>query len=165
MKLASIITAFALFAIACTSTTTTTTPAPATEKSPTDKADSGTPSQTDARDPDKKKDEETAEDPPTCADEATQQACGQCCAGEHQQGAGVYMQVLTQCVCEADNCATECEATLCAATPKEPDTTCVQCANEKQQNCGKALGQTCGADKDCMAFNQCLQQCANKPAQ
>lgn len=154
--------------IACTTTTTTTTqPAPAdttAEKQPTDPAGG-----------DDGKDDDKAANPPTsssggtsggtssggtpaageCGGSATQQACVQCCAQKYQSGAAVYMGALTECLCAADKCKTECGATVCAETQQNPDAACNTCINSKSQACASAVTTACGASPDCVKFNNC----------
>ena len=164
MKVASIVTALALLAIACTTTTTTTsTPAPDANK-----ADGGGDGkQAGKSDAGSDEEEEEEEETPAggCADETGQQACLQCCASEHQEGAAVYMGAVQECICDEENCAEDCADTLCAAQPKNPDSACNTCFNSKQQACGDAVATACSANQDCVAFNNCAVEsgCADKP--
>lgn len=163
MKIASIVTAFALLAIACTTTTTTTSTPPAGGNSSDAGSEGGKADKADASN----ENEEEEENPPaeaSCADETGQQACLQCCAAEHQQGAAVYMGAVTECICDANNCADDCADTLCAETPKNPDAKCDTCFNSKQQACNEPVGTACAASQDCVAFNKCAVDsgCAEK---
>lgn len=155
MKVASIVTAFALLAIACTTTTTTTSTPPAGGNGSDAGSEGGKSDKADAS----KGNEDEEEDPPAetgCGDETSQQACAQCCATEYPDGYAVYSGAVQECVCEADNCADDCADTLCAAQPKNPDAKCGTCADSKQQACGDALTKACNASQDCMAFYQCV---------
>ncbi|HVH47329.1 MAG TPA: hypothetical protein VM925_33570 [Labilithrix sp.] len=172
MKIASSVAVFAFFVIACTTTTTTTTSAPqdagttvtdGTEGEKTNTGTAATPGADAGKDAGKGKD--SGSDEPTCADTAKQLACGQCCAADHQEGAIVYQTAVSECMCDEANCATDCESTLCAAQPKNPDATCNTCFNAKQNACAQPVTDACSANADCVAFYQCLTSsgCANKP--
>lgn len=160
MKSASIAAAtfaFTLLAVACTTTTTTTEPT-TTEKDAGSTKDAG--SKDSGKTTGDDDDDTTAK---SCGDEADADACTDCCISENQAGAKVYIEALVACACKADVCATECESTYCAATPKNPDATCNACLDEKlQASCEEELGTKCTASKDCMSFNSCMNTC---PAQ
>lgn len=164
MKSACIFAACALLAIACTTKTTTTTTPPdtSTEQKPTDPvADKGSSSKTDAGSTStggssgSSGSSGDAPSAPECSDTTDQQSCVQCCADGHQKGAQVYMGALLKCLCEASACATECKTTICAASPKNPDSTCETCMNSKSQDCGSAIETACTASTECLDFNQC----------
>jgi hypothetical protein len=167
--LSSIVTLAGVF-IACSSTTTvtgtdTTTPEGGTKEtgavtgkdsSTTTDEDTGT-----GTDPDK-----------ACGTEATLQACGTCCIGNHKTGYTVFQTSLLACTCKgtgADGgapCATECAATACASTPKQPDATCntcLQAAIGTGGACQEQVVSDCSADTDCLAQQKCVSQCQGKP--
>ena len=166
--LSSIVTLAGLV-VACSSTTTVTgtdTPSPeaGAKETGTTTKDSGT----------------TTEDTGTgtttgdtaCGAETTLQACGTCCITNHKSGYTVFQASLLACACMgtgADGgapCATECGATICAATPKNPDATCSTCLQTSigaGGACQEQLTTDCTADKDCLAEQTCVAQCKGKP--
>lgn len=111
----------------------------------------------------------------------TASECTDCCAGNHQAGAQTLTKAVIECGCEgkgataADGgagdagaegpCATECATTLCAATPKQPDATCNTCIEKSIGQggaCAKYASDTCLADDDCKAAQECLAACPTK---
>lgn len=109
-----------------------------------------------------------------CAQEATLQACGQCCVTNHTAGYKVFQDALLDCACKgtgADGgapCATECGATVCAATPKNPDqacNTCLQGSIGQTGACNDAVATACTANADCVAQQKCVTPCQGKPQQ
>lgn len=111
----------------------------------------------------------------TCTAMATQQACGQCCIGNHNSGASTFTTATIACACHdtgvdggaADGgsgpCATECAATLCAATPANPDATCQSCLQANISTaagaCAAYVGGQCEAVPDCVSEQTCLSGC------
>lgn len=107
-----------------------------------------------------------------CGAEATLQACGSCCITNHKTGYAVFQKSLLDCTCKgtgADGgapCATECAATACATTPKQPDGTCNTCLQASIGTGGGCQDQVvadCSADTDCLAQQKCVSQCQGKP--
>lgn len=98
--------------------------------------------------------------------------CNNCCADNHTDGYDVYMGSIINCACKGTGasdskpaCATECEATLCAATPANPDKACNDCldaALAKTGTCIGALQTDCTGSDACMSLISCAQNC---PAQ
>jgi hypothetical protein len=159
MKTASILVAFAFLGlgIACTSTTTTTTTTDPDAGKDGGKSGTGDAGKKDAGGGDNNDDDDDdASTGSACADEADSDSCIQCCAGEHKAGAQVYQTTVVECICKADNCATECADTFCAETPATPDAACKTCFDNKRANCQQDLQDKCGASQDCVAFNQCV---------
>jgi hypothetical protein len=100
-----------------------------------------------------------------CSNEATGDDCTNCCATAHQTGANTFYGTLIDCLCTG-SCGTQCAQTLCNQTnPAQPDTTCNACIQANGGSCQNAVTSACGADPDCMAFEQCLgdSQCSSKP--
>jgi hypothetical protein len=109
--------------------------------------------------------------------------CTDCCAGNHKAGAQTLTKAVIACGCNgtgataADGgagdagagdagaegpCATECETTICASTPKQPDATCNTCLTKaigQGGACAKYASDTCLADDDCKAAQECLGAC------
>jgi hypothetical protein len=107
-----------------------------------------------------------------CAAEATLDACGKCCTTNHSAGYQVFANAIIKCACEGPTaggpgaCATECAATLCAATPKQPDQACLACANASVQTngaCQPPVVAACNANADCVDFQtNCMPGCEGK---
>ncbi len=115
----------------------------------------------------------------TCTAMATAKACQTCCAGNHTTGAATLTKTVIACACNgvgetgdagasADGgsgpCAADCAATLCAATPQQPDVTCQKCSQESVSAggaCASYLSTQCTADPDCVAEQTCFQGCPN----
>jgi len=153
---------------ACSSTHTTSTAQDPTEpdgglpvkpKAP-DGGSSGSSGSSGSTDPDAK-----------CAQESSQQACGQCCIQNHPSGYQVFLSAVLACACGASGdagqgaCATECASTACKATPSQPDTACNACLQGAIGSGGACSGpvtSACSADADCMAEQQCLTPCQSK---
>lgn len=114
-------------------------------------------------------DDDTAAKPKVsdCKKKALQGDCVSCCQEIEPDGAKVYSAELIKCICLEDNCKTDCKATLCAASPKNPDTACNSCAGTAQQTCGEPVLTACDADAKCKVFNACLNTatCGTKPTQ
>ena len=118
---------------------------------------------------------ETVSGDDACGAEATLSACGTCCGNGHKTGATNSLQMILACACAgtgakdagaAGPCATACAATFCASTPKNPDAacnTCIQNSLKQGGACFDGVNAACGADKECVAYNTCLNdQCASK---
>ncbi len=167
MKTASITVAFVastLLAIACTTTTTTTSSSSSSGSSGTDGGkDAGKSSSSSSSGSTDEEDSGTSTGG-TCADESTLQACANCCASEYPKGAAAYQKAIFDCLCKPANCETECSATACAATPKDPDQACNTCLDTKQDSCQQEFSDSCSASSDCVDFAKCLQdnECAKK---
>jgi hypothetical protein len=108
-----------------------------------------------------------------CGAEATLQGCGSCCVQNHQAGYKVFQDSVLACVCKgtgADGgvgpCATECAATICAATPKNPDAacnTCLQSSIGADGACTAKVSSDCQASTECLAEQKCIgTQCKGK---
>ena len=141
---------------------------PAQEKSPTDATpDASVPPPPDAAKPTTPKKDAAPADPPAgeCASEATQTSCITCCSNKHADGSGTYFVALIDCMCLPDNCARDCEKTLCNATsPQNADTACQACVQSKNAKCATPIKSACQADPDCLAFDACIgaSDCASK---
>jgi hypothetical protein len=107
-----------------------------------------------------------------CGKETTLQACGTCCIANHKSGYTIFQNSLLACACKgtgADGgapCSTDCAATICAATPKNADTTCNTCLQTSIGNggaCQEQLTTDCAPDADCVAEQTCVAQCKGKP--
>ncbi|HVJ91734.1 MAG TPA: hypothetical protein VM580_18160 [Labilithrix sp.] len=163
MKVASIITALALFAIACSSTTTTSEPT--TEQEGTNpKKDAGAKEEDKPTKPAPVEEEEPEPEPLACSEESTPQACVNCCAQEHQAGVETYLDAydtLINCLCQPSKCATECAESTCsdAENPPEPTEECLACEEAKGTECQQQAGQKCSASQDCIELNNCLGTC------
>lgn len=157
---------------ACSSTTTTetivdggSTPADGSAGGKDAGKDTSTPVEVDSGN--------TTDPDDACKAEATQEACGQCCVTNHQSGSKVFQDSLLACACKgtgADGgvgaCATECAATVCAATPANPDqacTTCLQGSLGQNGACNNAVASACTANADCVDQQKCVATCQNKP--
>jgi hypothetical protein len=159
--------------VACSSTpTTTTTPEEAGAK---EGGTTGTGSLKDSGVVDDT-DSSTSSKPDTaCKEEATLQACGECCVTNHPQGYQVFQDTVLGCGCEGNGadggigpCATECAVTSCTgtATPTPPDQaceTCLQKAVNQGGACQEAFSTACTAEPDCLAEQKCIAPCQSKP--
>jgi hypothetical protein len=104
--------------------------------------------------------------------------CIDCCGGNHKAGAQTLTKAVIACGCSGTGaeagdggagdagaegpCATECETTLCASTPKQPDATCNTCLKKaigQGGACAKYASDECLADDDCKAAQECLAAC------
>jgi hypothetical protein len=98
-----------------------------------------------------------------CAEEKTIDRCADCCGGSSSIAA--YEQAFRACACEGP-CTTQCAATLCAATPSEPDEACDECfaAKETAVACDPAGANACEKDARCKNFIACdeVAQCLSK---
>lgn len=100
-----------------------------------------------------------------CAAETTQTSCLTCCSSKHEDGSGTYFIALIDCMCLPDNCARDCEKTLCDAdNPQNADSTCQACVQAKNTKCATPIKTACQADPDCLAFDACIgaSNCAAK---
>lgn len=98
--------------------------------------------------------------------------CSNCCATNHLTGYKVYEKSMLDCACKGTGasdskaaCATECESTMCAATPANPDQACNDCLDKALGETGTCLGalqKDCTGSDECMALIGCAQNC---PAQ
>ncbi|MBX3233982.1 MAG: hypothetical protein KIT84_34410 [Labilithrix sp.] len=173
-RLLSVILSLGVFglAVACTKTITRIVPAETDAG-----ADAGKLPQGDDDDDD---DDDSADDdddddngkkdagPPDCKKTDLQAACVQCCGDQHKAGFKTYNDAIKSCICTEELCGTPCKTTFCATPQKNPTSqACPDCANEKQAECQDALGEACGADEDCVAWNECVTKagCQNKPVQ
>jgi hypothetical protein len=110
----------------------------------------------------------------TCTSMATKAACGQCCLTNHSSGAGTFTTATIACACHdtgvdggtdggAGPCAEQCAATICAATPANPDNTCQTCLEAQISTAGGAcadyVATQCQAVTDCVAEQTCLTGC------
>lgn len=109
----------------------------------------------------------TTPKPADCKKKTNQTECATCCAEISPKGYKAYQAEVTKCVCADDVCKPDCKTTLCATTPKNPDSTCQTCFQGAQQTCGEPVLTACQADADCTVFNDCLNtaSCQTKPAQ
>jgi hypothetical protein len=112
-----------------------------------------------------------------CGEEATKQACGECCITNHPTGYKTFETALLECVCDGTGstqdagagngpCKTQCATTICAAAPMNPNAACNTCINGSiQQNgaCLQHVGTQCQADQDCVDQQTCVGQCQSKP--
>jgi hypothetical protein len=123
----------------------------APEAGPAETTDSATP-------PPPKKDSSVPEPPAgECSSEATQTSCVTCCSNKHEDGAAVYFVALIDCMCTVENCAKDCEATLCDAdNPQNADAACQACVQAKSSKCSNIIKTTCTNDPDCTAFDACV---------
>ena len=169
----SSVVALAGFVGACSSTTTTvdngtpeggTSPEASTGKDSAAK-DSSTTTDTDSS--------TTPTGDEACAAEATKSACGSCCVTNHAAGAKVIQDSVLACACDGTGtdagtaaCKTECAATVCAATPMNPDATCNTCLQASIAQggaCQKAASDAGTANADCVAEQKCVAPCTTKP--
>lgn len=100
--------------------------------------------------------EKDATSNPKCFEEPSQVACVQCCSTLHEAGAITYLGASIECMCLPENCKADCESTYCGELPKDPDAQCATCIKQKETSCTNAISTACGADPDCVVFNQCL---------
>jgi hypothetical protein len=159
-------------AIAC-STTTTVTEAPADagtsdgaakkDSGPIDDGDSG-----------------SATGDEACAQAGSRQACGTCCATNHETGYDAFVAALTACDCAGTGvgvdggsdggsdagaegaCATECADTFCASTPKTATTACSTCIQESVSTggaCQEYVSDACKKEPDCLEEQKCILGC------
>lgn len=112
-----------------------------------------------------------------CGEEATKQACGECCITNHQTGYKTFETALLECVCTGEGsakdagagsgpCKSECATTLCAATPMNGNTACNNCVQTSVNTGGACLqhvSTACQADQDCVDQQACIGQCQSKP--
>jgi hypothetical protein len=64
-------------------------------------------------------------------------------------------------------CESACAATVCAATPAAPDSTCLACLDGPAQvaadggpgSCEPAISSACKADPNCVAWEMCVGTC------
>jgi hypothetical protein len=95
--------------------------------------------------------------PGECSSETTQTACVTCCSNKHEDGAAVYFVALIDCMCTVENCAKDCEATLCDPdNPQNADAACQGCVQAKNSKCATIIKTTCQNDADCTAFDACI---------
>lgn len=102
--------------------------------------------------------------PKTCSIDEGADACFACCEENHPGGAPVYDHALRTCLCAATACATECAASLCAATPTEPTegddcSTCIDDAVE----CEAQAEAACAASAACSALVDCIEESGCEP--
>jgi hypothetical protein len=97
---------------------------------------------------------------PTCAAAATNADCQKCCRDAHTDGYTAFADALVTCACKSGNCDTACGATVCAATPKNPDDTCNACLANVQKTGGACVDDIKAVcddpSKPCYAFEQCI---------
>jgi len=138
------------------------------EKAPTGEApDAGAPDGADATTSTTPKKDAAPVDPPAgeCVAEKTQTSCITCCSTKHEDGSGTYFVALIDCMCLPDNCARDCEKTLCDANnPQNADSACQACVQAKNAKCATPIKTACQADPDCLAFDACIgaSDCASK---
>jgi hypothetical protein len=159
--------AFAGALAACSSSTTTT------ETGPGDGGGSETSTPADGgKDTSTATDSSKTADPDDlCAEETTQNACGQCCATNHPAGYKVFQDSLLGCVCDGDGadggapCATQCATTLCKTPPVSADQTCQTCLQGSINTggaCQESVSAACTANPDCIAQQKCVTPCTKK---
>lgn len=138
------------------------------ETTPTDKApDASRSSESDAMPATPPKKDAGPVEPPAgeCVAEKTQTSCITCCSSKHEDGSGTYFVALIDCMCLPDNCARDCEKTLCDANnPQNADSACQACVQAKNTKCATPIKTACQADPDCLAFDGCIgaSDCAAK---
>lgn len=170
MRLPLILTALSLSMfvglVACSSTETTT------EEKPTDsdKDDAGPTETKEDAGPTEDTDsgtDGTGDSDEVCLEEATRDACMECCAERHEQGSITLTRAIIACACDSASadgaCQDECAATVCGAQPTEPDAACDACIKGSIGQggaCSASVGAACQADEDCMAGQYCLADCA-----
>ena len=168
----SSVVALAGFAGACSSTTTTVdngTPEGGTSSEAGGGKDSA------AKDSSSTTDTDSSTTPmgdEACAAETTKTACGSCCVTNHAAGAKVIQDSVLACACMGTGtdagtpaCMTECAATVCAATPANPDATCNTCLQAsiaQGGKCQQAASDACTASTDCLAEQTCIKPCTTK---
>ncbi|HVH40718.1 MAG TPA: hypothetical protein VM925_00190, partial [Labilithrix sp.] len=101
---------------------------------------------------------------PACSAAQGTDACYACCEDKHPGAAQVWDTAVNACICGTAACATECEETLCAATPVEPVagdacSTCIAGATE----CETTADTACAANAGCTAFMQCVEASGCEP--
>ena len=93
-----------------------------------------------------------------CAD-----TCGDCCDTVYPQGIETWVSIfMDKCLCSATApCKTQCAASICAATPTNPDAACQACyqglANDAA--CLAATSTACQADAQCKLNDDCWLGC------
>lgn len=172
-SLASVLGAIALVA-ACTTTTTTVVDGSDASTGDAGKRDGATTSSSSSGGDDAG--EEPAGDD-KCGAEADFDGCATCCAQNYQKGTSVLLQAAIACGCTGTGsktdagqgsgpCSADCAATICAATPKNPDAKCNTCLNsilDQGGACYDSVAEICTKNADCAAQQGCLQQqCASK---
>jgi hypothetical protein len=100
-----------------------------------------------------------ANPPVDCTAEAD---CLTCCDDNFQAGVKRLDELLADCVCQ--ECATECAASLCAATPSEPKMgdacdTCVSTSIDMGGACLMPTAVACTRDKICAPYATCIGSC------
>lgn len=152
----------AFFAIACSGSETTTTSPP---------SDGGG-----AKDAPAVTEDAGPTGDQACAAEDTKLDCGNCCAETHKPGYDVFAAALVACECngtgiEADAgadagapgaCATECATSLCSPSGLGSDAACSACVQKTigaGGACQKYVVDTCKAEPDCLAQQQCVLAC------
>ncbi len=109
-------------------------------------------------------------DDTTCAAATSQADCQKCCRTNHDAAYTAFADTLVKCACDAATAGTcggtsgACAATVCAATPKSPDTACNTCLGDIQSaGCKTALTTACTGSGPCAPFEGCITaQCAGK---
>ena len=96
-----------------------------------------------------------------CASKPTGDACRQCCADGHFDGANTYATAVQTCVCGASACGSQCAAE-CADPGAVASPTCTSCIEAELGpggGCVQELSDICNTEPDCVAFAACRVQC------
>jgi hypothetical protein len=89
--------------------------------------------------------------------------CRQCCGDGHSEGHQAYDTAYTACVCQAANCGSQCQQSVCA-TPANPGPTpsCNSCLGDvtgATGACAPATVQAACTDPSCAAYITCVAGC------
>lgn len=102
---------------------------------------------------------------------STDDACYNCCANNHTSGANIWNTAFYDCICSPPNgnqglCQTQCANTDCsssadAGAPEagDPCDTCETDVTGADGGCTPGITSACNASADCVAFNNCVNNC------
>jgi hypothetical protein len=98
-------------------------------------------------------------------------ACYGCCANNHTSGANTWNTAFFGCICAAPNgtqglCQTQCANTDCSSSQDagypeagDPCDLCETNATAPDGGCAPSINSACSASPDCVAFNNCVNNC------
>jgi hypothetical protein len=95
----------------------------------------------------------------TCSSDIDAETCIICCEGVDMEGAKTFFTAFGDCACTSPGtCASECGSSYCAGTTATM--ACDTCLTSALSGaCNAPVAKACGADPDCIAFNNCANSC------
>lgn len=100
----------------------------------------------------------------------TDDACYTCCANNHASGADIWNNAFFACICDGNGtqglCQTQCANTDCSSSGDagypdagDPCDICETNATNADGGCAPSIDTACNASADCVAFNNCVNNC------